>query len=258
MASLLRQVRVEDLGEPVPLPPWPGGDEPAVAASAGGSAVKLVLLGAVVLGAGVFGVVSSGDGERPSGAPTSTEPPGRRLAMGATEAPVAGAAAPRSARPVVGEEADERQRPAVDVPPRPSPDDATAPQSGRAPRPARSRPRPSTPAAESDPPSTSSAELSATSEVELVAEMRASLPREPSRALKLAREGEQRFPKGMFVRERRAYEIFSLHALGRTDEAATLARRFARRYPSGPLSERVAALVSAPASGSEPSDRAQQ
>ena len=247
MASLLRDVRVEDLGEAVDIPPWPDGGMTPGASSSGTSVAKLVLLAAVVLLAGVVTVALRGEGTA-SAVSASDE----RTQVAVNETSVSTPPRVVEAEPRVEEhhvaakvkdsapiESSERSTPAMDTVP---------PRSGSSPKSPRARAR-----APKAPP-----EHEPAGEVELVAQMRASLAREPSRTLQLAREGQRRFPQGMFVRERRAYEVFSLHALGRTDEAATLARRFARRYPTGPLSERVSALLPSSAASSEANDRAQQ
>lgn len=76
-------------------------------------------------------------------------------------------------------------------------------------------------------------------EIEHTDRMRRALEDDPSRALALAREGERMFAQGMFTMERKGHEVLAMSALGRKDEAQRLGQAFLKRWPKGPLSERV-------------------
>lgn len=61
----------------------------------------------------------------------------------------------------------------------------------------------------------------------------------PSRALAVAREHEQRCPAGALVQERERIAIEALVDLGRSDQARARARAFEERYPSSPHVGRI-------------------
>ncbi|MBX3210136.1 MAG: hypothetical protein KF764_34210 [Labilithrix sp.] len=65
----------------------------------------------------------------------------------------------------------------------------------------------------------------------------------PTRALGIAREHEQRCPAGALVQERERIAIEALAELGRSDEARARARAFEERFPSSPHVGRIRQLL---------------
>jgi hypothetical protein len=78
-----------------------------------------------------------------------------------------------------------------------------------------------------------------TEEMEQLARLRSVASSDPSAALRLANEGEQRFAKGLFRQEREAIAIQALGQLNRTSEAKQRARAFKAAYPRSPFLVRM-------------------
>ena len=76
-------------------------------------------------------------------------------------------------------------------------------------------------------------------EMQMLAVAQRVLVDDPSRALKLARQGEQEFRGSMFSAERKQVSLLALVQLGRLDEARRLGRPFLRAYPNAPWSARL-------------------
>jgi len=76
-------------------------------------------------------------------------------------------------------------------------------------------------------------------EMRMLAVAQRVLHSDPSRALRLARQGEREFPDTMFTQERRHVLLLALIELGRMDEARRLAGPYLKQYPKGPFSDRV-------------------
>lgn len=79
-----------------------------------------------------------------------------------------------------------------------------------------------------------------------LARVRSALERSPREALRLAREGQQRFPDGVFEEERRALIVMALDRSGQRDRARRAAIAFIERYPNGPLTTRVREISERP------------
>jgi outer membrane protein assembly factor BamD (BamD/ComL family) len=69
---------------------------------------------------------------------------------------------------------------------------------------------------------------------------------DPERALALIREQDATYRRGALAQERAAARIFALCDLGRTEEARTETRRFARQWPRSPLLSRIQSGSCAP------------
>jgi hypothetical protein len=69
------------------------------------------------------------------------------------------------------------------------------------------------------------------------------LATDPARALALATEHEQRFPRGALGQEREVIAVGALVALGRAPEARARAARFVERFPGSAYRQRIEALV---------------
>ena len=230
--EMLEGVRLEDLGD-YDLDAGLARFE-ATKASAAGSAAgsKLALWAALGLGSAglVAAVLSLGNVERPEGPGTS--PP---AAVVEPEAPSNEHEDPRPA-PEKAAEAPKGPTPVA-----PTIEDPAKPDEGlreSEPRPSNSTKRTKTKA--KAPPATTQA---GPSELELAAEMRSALSKDPARALALAEEGQRRFPKGMFSRERESHAVLALVALGRTKDAQKRGQRYLERYPTGAQSERIRAAL---------------
>lgn len=76
-------------------------------------------------------------------------------------------------------------------------------------------------------------------EMQMLAVAQRVLVDDPTRALKLARQGEQEFRGSMFSAERKQVSLLALVQLGRLDEARRLGRPFLRAYPNAPWSARL-------------------
>jgi hypothetical protein len=76
-------------------------------------------------------------------------------------------------------------------------------------------------------------------EVANLAQIRASAPSDPARALALADEGNRKFSGGILGEEREASAILALSRLGRTAEAHKRAARFLEEHPKSSFAERV-------------------
>ena len=63
---------------------------------------------------------------------------------------------------------------------------------------------------------------------------RGALPKDPARALALAREHERKFPQGILAQEREVIAIQALAAMGRGDDAREKADGFDEAYPGSP------------------------
>ena len=74
----------------------------------------------------------------------------------------------------------------------------------------------------------------------------------PAARLELLDEHARRFPSGKLAAERGLLKIEALCALGDVEEARALARRFPRRFPGSPLSDRAATLCSEGRAGESP------
>jgi hypothetical protein len=88
---------------------------------------------------------------------------------------------------------------------------------------------------------------SAVNELQLIDEARQSLRSSPARALALADEHAQRFPRGSMAEEREVIRISALMNLGQTSRARALAQDFLRTNPGSAYARRVEAAVATPA-----------
>jgi hypothetical protein len=82
------------------------------------------------------------------------------------------------------------------------------------------------------------------------------LTRDPERALRLARQGEQEFAGSMFTQERQQVLLLALIQLGRMPEAKRLALPYLKRYPNGPFSDRLRRALVTGKLANEPSREA--
>jgi hypothetical protein len=76
-------------------------------------------------------------------------------------------------------------------------------------------------------------------EMQMLAVAQRVLPDDPSRALRLARQGEREFSGSMFSAERKQVMLLALVRLGRVDEARRAGRPFLMDYPNAPWSARL-------------------
>jgi hypothetical protein len=76
-------------------------------------------------------------------------------------------------------------------------------------------------------------------EMQMLAVTQRVLADDPSRALRLARQGEREFSGSMFSAERRQLALLALVRLGQLEEAQRLGRPFLVAYPNAPWSERL-------------------
>jgi hypothetical protein len=81
-------------------------------------------------------------------------------------------------------------------------------------------------------------------EMQMLAVAQRVLVDDPSRALRLTRQGEQEFGKSMFSAERKQVSLLALVQLGRLDEARRLGVPFLRAYPKAPWSARLREALS--------------
>jgi hypothetical protein len=81
-------------------------------------------------------------------------------------------------------------------------------------------------------------------EMQMLAVAQRVLTSDPSRALRLARQGEREFSGSMFSAERRQLALLALVRLGQLDEARRLGRPFLVAYPNAPWSERLRRALS--------------
>ena len=88
-------------------------------------------------------------------------------------------------------------------------------------------------------------------EARMVAQARASLAKDPSRALELTEQAEEEFPQGQLVEERRALAIRALAALGRHEQARRRADEFLARFGRGAHAEAVRRAVAPEAPAGE-------
>jgi len=105
-------------------------------------------------------------------------------------------------------------------------------------------PRGSSAATPASSPAASSAPLPS-GEPALMAELRAVVDSDPSRALALAAAAEQAAPASPLADERAWLKMRALVHLGRIGEARGEARRFFAEHPQSPYGERVARLTGA-------------
>jgi hypothetical protein len=89
----------------------------------------------------------------------------------------------------------------------------------------------------------------------LMQALRAKVKADPSTALALADEGENRLGESAFAEERRALAIQALINLQRIGSARSRAYEFLRRYPAGPYSANVAAMTGVHAAPSGPPEK---
>jgi hypothetical protein len=76
-------------------------------------------------------------------------------------------------------------------------------------------------------------------EMQMLAVTQRVLTSDPSRALRMARQGEREFSGSMFSAERRQLALLALVRLGQLEEARRLGRPFLVAYPNAPWSERL-------------------
>jgi hypothetical protein len=76
-------------------------------------------------------------------------------------------------------------------------------------------------------------------EMQMLAVAQRVLGSDPSRALRLAHQGDREFPGSMFSAERKQVGLLALVQLGRLDEARRLGQPFLVAYPNAPWSERL-------------------
>jgi hypothetical protein len=76
-------------------------------------------------------------------------------------------------------------------------------------------------------------------EMQMLAVAQRVLASDPSRALRLAHQGDREFPGSMFAAERKQVGLLALVQLGRLDEARRLGQPFLVAYPNAPWSERL-------------------
>ena len=76
-------------------------------------------------------------------------------------------------------------------------------------------------------------------EMQMLAVTQRVLASNPSRALRLAEQGEREFPRTMFSAERRQLALLAMVKLGRLDEARRIGQPFLAQYPKAPWSERL-------------------
>jgi hypothetical protein len=81
------------------------------------------------------------------------------------------------------------------------------------------------------------------SEVALLQRAQDALGADPARALALASEHEQRFPRGSLGQERELLAVSALVALGRSEDARARAIRFLARHPDSAHRSRLLAIV---------------
>lgn len=81
--------------------------------------------------------------------------------------------------------------------------------------------------------------LDAADEARQLNAARQALKDDPAKALALTAAGEEQFPNGALVQERRGYAILALVALDRRDEAQRRAEAYLERWPKGALSRRI-------------------
>lgn len=161
--------------------------------------------------------------------------------MGATPVPVPApdSTEPRNepAGPVpqandVGEERADAE--SVRVEPDPADD---APRARRAVRVARPSPEPTAQAAEVSPPDDVTPD--SLEEASLVLRARRAVRGAPAQALALCDRHAERFPDGQLVQEREIIRIDATRALGREDQARTMARAFLAAHPRSPSREHL-------------------
>jgi hypothetical protein len=76
-------------------------------------------------------------------------------------------------------------------------------------------------------------------EMQMLAVAQRVLLDDPSRSLRLARQGDREFAHSMFAAERKQVALLALVQLGRVDEARRLGRPFLEAYPNAPWSARL-------------------
>jgi hypothetical protein len=81
-------------------------------------------------------------------------------------------------------------------------------------------------------------------EMQMLAVAQRVLVDDPSRSLRLARQGEQEFRGSMFSAERKQVSLLALVQLGRLEEARRLGQPFLRAYPNAPWSARLREALS--------------
>ncbi|MFZ5893066.1 MAG: hypothetical protein ACOY0T_18545 [Myxococcota bacterium] len=82
-------------------------------------------------------------------------------------------------------------------------------------------------------------------ELRLMREAQAALGSNPARALELAAQHAQQFPRGVLAQEREVVSIDALSRLGRTTEARSRATRFRKSHPESAYLPRIDRLVGA-------------
>jgi hypothetical protein len=105
--------------------------------------------------------------------------------------------------------------------------------------PVRDEPTPPRPTSKSDTHDEAPPALDAADEARQLNAARQALKADPAKALALAEAGEEQFPNGALVQERRGYAILALVALDRRDEAERRAEAYLERWPKGALSRRI-------------------
>jgi type IV secretory pathway VirB10-like protein len=194
----------------------------ATAAAGGTSILTKVMLGAVVIGGATVAWVAA----RPSSPAQESVPPA------AVEAVAEAEARPSKPEPKVEAPAPTpEEAPVLHVEEDVEADEPASPD-------VRSRGRRRSPRRiESKPAET--AEQRLLREAERVADARKALSSDPARALKLAREAAEDFPRGQLIEEREALRIRALAQLGRRAEAEAAAERYLKRHPRGPHADAV-------------------
>ncbi|HKO48657.1 MAG TPA: hypothetical protein VJV79_13090 [Polyangiaceae bacterium] len=179
---------------------------PMLASAPAASAVPLVAklaAGGLIALLGVGGVLALRD-SRPAAAPATS------AAASAIVSVTAASPGPEPTLPVLPSAASSAALPTADSAPiSPSAAGAKKPAFGGAPRNA----------------------VDAQAEASLLEQARSALSTNPARALSLAQQHAQQFPRGLLGQEREVIAISALRRLGRTTEAEARAARFDSRYP---------------------------
>lgn len=80
-------------------------------------------------------------------------------------------------------------------------------------------------------------------ETDHLARTRQALQSNPGKALRLAQSGSRQFRDGMFEQERQAIAVLALSRMGKEAQFKARAKRFLKRYPNSPSSERIRQLL---------------
>lgn len=204
-----------------------GGASGATASGAG--ALQLVVLGGVLVGAGIAAWVALSGPTEPLPRP---QPPEPQMVQPETVVLVEDQeASPSTPPPVVPEEP-----PAVIDGEETPPVEATGPEPTT-----KAEIKKSSPAAK--PPPAEPPDDSVRREIEALAHARKALGADPKRALALVEAADREFKNGMFGEERAAIRVMALASLGREDEAKRRGEKFLQRYPKSNFADRVRAAI---------------